>query len=113
MQLAVYYAFPTSSVLNFEPAAPRVKDASTRVGEPATRTRVCLQDTHFSSSSTHPRVAAADYLLHRLLALCLDKLPRLVRHRRSDARKCMCVCEYHKRKLTSKLISISLQYQYQ
>ena len=28
-----------------------------------------------------------EYLLHRLLALRLDKLPRLVRHRRSDARK--------------------------
>ena len=26
------------------------------------------------------------YLLHRMLALRLDKLPRLVRHRRSNAR---------------------------
>ena len=34
-------------------------------------------------------VSDTEYLLHRLLALRLDmdKLPRLVRHRRSDARK--------------------------
>ena len=32
-------------------------------------------------------VLDAEYLLNRMLALCLDKLPRLVRHRRSNARK--------------------------
>ena len=32
-------------------------------------------------------VSDTEYLLHRLLALRLDKLPRLVRHRRSNARK--------------------------
>ena len=32
-------------------------------------------------------VLDAEYLLHRMLALRLDKLPRLVRHRRSNARK--------------------------
>ena len=33
-------------------------------------------------------VSDTEYLLHRLLALRLDKLPRLICHRRSDARKC-------------------------
>ena len=44
--------------------ALRVKYASTRVGKPATRTRVYSQDTRLSPFSTHPRVAAANYSVH-------------------------------------------------